>query len=285
MATSDSNGGSFKAELIIAAGGLLTGILAAVGNFVFALNGLDVASFVPHGAGAVGLVAASGYYFAAIIARQRPSKRLLLNMLLVGVSTFALTEYLAYQAVTVEGVRLADVVPFWDYYKVKVEHLQISSLGDGGRPSDELGTLGYGWEAGRVLCFLFGSGLAFIYLQGKAYCESCKRYFGRRRMLLNTRDGAEVDRFAETLWFDVSDLAARYEQRISKQTHYGFRVWVAGCKTCGLKHLTFAVSQQYVKVPFAIYPYRGESPFTRDLPAATEVSMTGAEPARVKASA
>src|SRR5262249_45263180 len=158
-------------------------------------------------------------------------------------STFAFTEYLAYLAVTVDGVQLADVVPFWDYYKVKVEHTQVSMLRDVGRnPSPELGMLGYGWEAGRLLCFLFGSGLAFVYLQGKPYCQTCKRYFGRRRMLLSTRDGAKVDAFTETLWLDVSDMVARYERNVGKAKHYGFRVWLSGCKSCGLKHLTFAVA-------------------------------------------
>ncbi len=231
MATGDTTHSSFKADMIIAAGGLVTGVLAAVGNFLIARNSdVDVAGIMPHGAGIVGLFAASGYYFAAIMARQRPSQRLLLNMLLVGVSTFALTEYLAYQAVTVKGVRVADFVSFWDYYKIKVEHLQVSSLRDGGRPSPELGALGYGWEAGRLLCFLLGSGVAFICLQGKSYCETCKRYFGRRRMLLETPDGAKVDEFAQMLWLDVSDLAERYQKRVGKEKHFGFRVWVSGCK-------------------------------------------------------
>ncbi len=50
-----------------------------------------------------------------------------------------------------------------------------------------------------------------------------------------------------------------------------------------MKHLTFAVAHQYMKVPFAIYPFRGESPFTRDLPVATEKPTPDAEPARLKA--
>ncbi len=276
---------NLKAELFIAAGGLATGVLAAVVNFLFAqgTDG-DIASVLPHGAGAMGLLAASGYYFAAIVARQRPTRRVLVNMLLIGFGCFALTEYLAYQALTVDGVRVADVLSFWDYYRVKVEHVQVRSLHDGGRPSPELGSLGYVWEFGRLCCFLLGSGLASTYLQNKPYCETCKRYFGRRRMLLKARDTAKVNEFVQTLWLDTSSVGEEYERRVGKQRHYGFRVWLSGCKTCGTKLLTFAVAHQYTKQPFAAYSFRGESLFRKDLSADESQAEAPAEPAHRKVS-
>src|SRR5262245_7576176 len=83
-------------EVITTVGGIITSLLT-VGLNLLLIRWLDldllsvsVWLVVPMGAVCGGMLAASGYYFAARLTQTMPTRRVLWNMLLVGASTWAL---------------------------------------------------------------------------------------------------------------------------------------------------------------------------------------------------
>jgi hypothetical protein len=276
------------AETTLTLGGFATSSLAALGNFLIARHaGIDVSSWMywfvlPAGAGLVGAAAASGYYLASLWTQRPATPILAVNMLAVGLSTYALIQYLSYHALTFpDGTAVSDQVPFWTYYRFSIETTNLRMMRGGGT-TGELGALGYGYEALRVVGFLLGGFVVYLYLKDKPYCDTCKRYFGKRRLLLETPVPAEVDSFAQTLWFDVSDLAEQYQRVIGTTAHNGFRVFMAPCSSCDLKHLTFAVARKEREDAFAVYRFRGASPFKEQADAPTvndKHAPAGATPA------
>ena len=258
---------SFGAEIVLTIGGLATSLAAAFANFwVTKTAGIDVSSWMywfvlPGGAGIVGAVAASGYYFTSLWTRRPATPLVGVNMVLIGLSPYALIQYLSYHALTfADGTPVAEVVSFWTYYQVKIEHTSLQML-RGGASTGELRSWGYVYEALRVVGFLLGGAVVFLYLRDKPYCDSCKRYFGRRKMLLDTPSPPEVDAFAQRLWVDVSDLAARYQTVIGSKSHKGFKAWMTACGTSDHKELRFGVLRGDNEDVFAIYRFRGQSPF------------------------
>lgn len=268
----------FGAETTLTFGGIVTSSLAALANFLIARYAdIDVSSWMywfilPVGAGLVGAAAASGYYLASLWTQRPATPILAINMVAISLSTYALIQYLNYYALSFpDGTPISDRVPFWTYYQVSIKTTNLSRIG-GGTITGELGGLGYLYEALRIVGFLFGGFVVYFYLKDKPYCDECNRYFGPRRLLLETRDPAEVDSFAQRLSFDISNLATQYQQVVGARAHNGFKVFTAPCSTCDLKQLTFAVVRGGNEVtfavfrrgnedPFAVYRFRGASPF------------------------
>src|SRR5262249_21043912 len=152
-------------------------------------------------------------------------------------------------------------------------------------PTGGLGPIGYLYESVRIIGFLLGVFLVYRHLKGKPYCESCKRYFGPMQLLAATPDPAEVDSFANSLWFDVSTLAAQYRAVIGERDSKMFRVVMAACKTCDLKQIRFMAGprgggedlilfffpMELVEV-FSVYNFRGLGPFREHSPIYSGVS-------------
>ncbi len=258
----------FGAETILTAGGAATSLAAAYANYLFANSiGIDVSSFMywfvlPVGAGIVGAVAASGYYITSLWTQRPATPLLAVNMVLVGLSTYALIQYLTYHALKfADGMPIADQVPFWLYYRFKIEHTSLQ-LVRGGASTGELGPMGYLYEGARIVGFLLGGWVVYLYLKDKPYCESCKRYFGPRQILLgDTPAPAEVDSFAQTLWFDVSGLADQYRAVIGERGSKAFKVTITACVTCDRKQVRFIAVPKENEEVFAIYNFQGNSPF------------------------
>ena len=180
-------------ETLLTIGGFLTSAATAVIVFVVAKYGkIDLSSImiwlvIPVGSIGCGFVAASGYYAASFIANSPPTRQLAVNMVLVGFSTYALMKYLPYWTLVLEdGTPLSDAVPFWTYYQISIESTQLQFHVRGrsaGRPTDELGSLGYAYEAIRFFGFLVGAFFTWRALSDRPYCADCRRYYKKQAIL------------------------------------------------------------------------------------------------------
>ncbi len=198
--TANNARSSFGSEFIIAIAGLATGLLAAVANFLIAVyTDVDISSFMywfmlPLGALMVGAVAASGYYYGSLLTQRPPTPRLALNMVVIGLSTYAFMQYLNYHALTFDdGTPLADVIPFSLYYRVKIEHTSMQLLRFH-TSTGELGELGYVYEVLRIIGFLLGWSSGVPPTQCKVVLRIMQAILQDRRSLcdeLTERDGSK----------------------------------------------------------------------------------------------
>src|SRR4030042_3553315 len=96
---------------------------------------------IPIGAFVAGFVPASGYYFGSKLFNHKPSRKILLNMVLVSIGTFFLIHYLIYMGATIEGRPVSDFVPFLTFldFSIRSTSLQFSIVG--GDSLGETGTL------------------------------------------------------------------------------------------------------------------------------------------------
>jgi ssDNA-binding Zn-finger/Zn-ribbon topoisomerase 1 len=180
--------------------GLTTTILTIVALLVVSsLLGFDLFTvmvwfIVPMGAVASGLVAASGYYLGAVMVHQRPTRWLLLQMVvLAGVTQFAVY-FLQYLSVTLEdGRALAEVMGFKEYLAASLTSAEYTI----GHSKDgvTLGAAGYLVAGVQFLGFLAGGAAIYFMLLAKPYCEACGKYF--RKITGDQKKFLGADQFNE----------------------------------------------------------------------------------------
>jgi len=195
-------------NIIISACGAATSLLTAL--LLFGIERLFGFSFytwilwfvIPVGALLTGLVASTGYYCGARLFNHRPSRGLLLNILLVAVGCFFLIHYLGYYSLNVDGPPLRTRVAFGSYLKVVLEHTSLSLrvhasvIGSTG----ELGTWGYAYALLQILGFAVGGFCVYILLLEHPFCAHCERYLKRV---------GKVQRFCES-----NDLLNNYIEQV-----------------------------------------------------------------------
>jgi hypothetical protein len=175
----------------------IAGMLAA--SLVIAINmglersldldllGLTYAFILPVGAIIGGFGSALGYYAAAKATQTLPSRRMLFEMLAIAVSTWLIMHWVEYVTLQFSDGRMArDVVPFWDYLRIRTEHLQLvlESAGSAARDATpELGMLGYVHELIQITGFLIGGLVVWLVLKGQEACVLCSRYARQERVL------------------------------------------------------------------------------------------------------
>jgi hypothetical protein len=166
----------------IAACGLVTSVLTALLNVLveklinFNLFTLSVAFIIPAGAIGAGLAAASGYYFGCLYFHKRPSRMLLIQMILIAGFTNFLIYYFDYTTLVLDsGIKASDVVPFLDYLNLVLTKAHYS-VGRGMHDVGEVGTMGY-WIAGlNFVGFLLGGLSIFAILKSRLTCSTCEMY-------------------------------------------------------------------------------------------------------------
>jgi hypothetical protein len=133
---------------------------------------------IPAGAILSGCVAASGYYFGARLFNVRPTYILLLNVVGISIGTFFLIHRLSYEFMEIKGVPISDIIPFWTYLSVVIEHTSLTfswratQLGSTG----EMGGLGYIHAVIQIIGFALGGLFIYIHLQSIPYCGACSRF-------------------------------------------------------------------------------------------------------------
>ena len=222
----------------------LAGIAAAVGMVainIVAQRGLDLdflgltyAFIFPVGAIFGGLGAAAGYYFAARITSTLPSRRMLFEMLAIGVSTWLLMHWVDYATMRfANGALVRDALPFADYLQLRTEHLQLTIESASTKPTTtpELGLLGYAHELLQIAGFLAGGFIMWTALKRQEACTACSRY-AHTLALLQRVSSATFDEVLRRANVQLDGLAASVARVAGAKRLVGLNLRIATCPSC-----------------------------------------------------
>lgn len=192
----------------VAVAGLATSIATAAANaLVDRLIGFNFFAFsfwfvVPVGSLVCGFAAASGYYFGAKFFHIRPSKLLLVQMVVIAAITQLLIYWFEYQTLYIDGVHVADFVPFESYMDIALtkQHLKVGRIGQ--FDAGEVGQGGYWLAVLDFLGFVVGGGFVYFLLLQTPSCRPCEKYL---RTLVKKKDS----------FGDVEEFTAYYEAEFS----------------------------------------------------------------------
>lgn len=171
-------------DLIVTAFGFVASMATALilfllqENLGFAFYSLTLWFIIPVGAILAGFIAASGYYLGSIIFGHRPTHLLLLNMILVSISTFFVIYWLSYISLEIDGKSASDYISFSKYIDVLLQHQTMEFRIKGARvgTTGELGSWGYVTAILQIIGFAIGGIAIFFYLTTLPYCEKCHKY-------------------------------------------------------------------------------------------------------------
>lgn len=221
----------------------LAGIAAAVGMVAINVGaqraldldflGLTYAFILPVGAILGGLGAAAGYYFAARITSTLPSRRMLFEMLAIGVSTWLLMHWVDYATMRfANGALVRDALPFVDYLQLRTEHLQLTiESASTNSTTPELGLLGYAHELLQVAGFLAGGFIMWTALKRHEACTPCSRY-ARTFPLLQRVSSATFDEVLRRANVQLDGLAASVARVAGAKRLVGLNLRIATCPSC-----------------------------------------------------
>ena len=222
----------------------LAGMAAAVG--MVAINivaqraldldflGLTYAFILPLGAIFGGLGAAAGYYVAARITSTLPSRRMLFEMLAIGVSTWLLMHWVDYATMRFgNGALVRDALPFTDYLQLRTEHLQLTIESASTKPTTtpELGLLGYVHELIQIAGFLAGGFFMWSALKKREACAPCSRY-AHTLTLLQRVPSAIFDNVLQRADVQLEGLAERVARVAGAKRLVGLNLSIATCPSC-----------------------------------------------------
>ena len=197
--------------------------------------GLTFWFIIPAGALFGGLGAAAGYYVAARATQTLPSRRMLFEMLAIGLSTWLLVHWVEYATVSLsDGTMVRDQVPFWYYLRLRTEHMQLMIQNQGGRTIDttrELGLLGYAHELLQIAGFLCGGFVVWLALKSCEACAPCSRY-ARTTRLLQRAPSAVFDEFLGRAGIIIPDFAERVAEAVGTRRLVGLGLSIATCPSC-----------------------------------------------------
>jgi hypothetical protein len=243
-------------ELLTTFGGLVTS-LATVGLNYFLAQWLDfdflslsIGLIVPAGALSGGMAAASGYYVTARMTQTMPSRKVLWNMLAVGASTWALGQWIPYVTLKLDdGRALADLVPFWEYFKYSVQSTQLS-FGTRGAShlatAGELGSLGYVREVLQLLGFTVGGLAVYGFLSNVEACQDCRRY-AKTDTLLQAANTEDFDSLLRDAEISLPNLSVDAQAALGSHPLLGLTLWLCRCPRCAQEWVRPAVVYRSVR--------------------------------------
>lgn len=249
-------------DLLIGACGFVTSLITALilwwveGRFGFAFYTWTFWLVVPVGALLSGFAGASGYYAGSWLFDRRPTRQLLVNVVLASIATFLLIHYLSYVTLEVEGTPVSDFVSFWQYLDIAI---RSTSMGFSVRTVEvgstgELGDLGYLVALLQILGFAAGGFAVYAYLESQAYCEACSRYLTRKGRLMRYTADAEGLQASVAQIFDLvgaGSVVTAIETHKNfgsathgKNDHLRSMFEVRHCKKCHQHWVKFSVEKQ-----------------------------------------
>lgn len=230
----------WASDLVIMLGGIITsGLTVELNNLLIKhantnFLGLSMWFIVPVGALCGGMAAASGYYFTAVWTNHMPTKRFLLEMAVVGASTWLYMHWGEYQATTfANGTPISDSVGFWEYWTYTTEHqtLTIKSRGSSSHETGELGMLGYGRELLQLLGFLGGGIAVWFILDSRERCDPCRRY-AKVRNLLKKVSPDEFFGASDQAKVEFPNIDEQVTTKLGKRALLGLGLNLARCPKC-----------------------------------------------------
>lgn len=178
----------FVEDLLVTGLGLLTSAAVAYGSYYggryhdFAVYTWMAYVIIPMGTILCGIVAAIGYWIGARLFNHRPSRLLMLNIVLVSLTTFFSIHELDYSHTWVKGVPLSEVMSYPTYLVKVTENMRYKSMSHSSSTGDdgtELGKWGWGVAVLQVAGFCLGGFLVYGLLASATYCERCSMYYKR----------------------------------------------------------------------------------------------------------
>jgi hypothetical protein len=259
-----SGGKSGGSTLLTSVFGLTTSILTGLilwfveQKFGFAFYSWTFWFVIPVGAGIAGFAAASGYYLGAWLFGHRPSRLLLVNILIASVATFFFIHYLSYSTMQIEGKKVSDYISFWEYLNIAIRSASMSlrfharDIGSTG----ELGAFGYAVAALQILGFAAGGFCVYAYLTTKPFCDKCSRYLSAKgKQIRYSTDSEKLQQAIPHVLGLIAkeDLSTAIEHHRSSpdfgssSSPKGCRlrtlIELRSCKECGLHWLKFTTEQ------------------------------------------
>lgn len=147
-----------------------------------ALYSYTVWFVIPIGAICVGILAASGFMGMARVLNFRPTRTILVVMLITSISMFFAIQWINYNWMTVDGKSISEAISFQDFLSFTISHttMQVGVRGHFSDTGIELGASGYGFVAVQILGFVLGGGSVYLILAAMTYCERCSKYFSAK---------------------------------------------------------------------------------------------------------
>lgn len=250
-------------DILVGLCGLVTSLVTAIilwfveERFGFALYSWTFWFIVPVGALLSGFAGASGYYAGSWFFGHRPTRLLLVNIVVASLATFFLIYYLAYVTLQVEGKQVSDYIPFWQYLDIAIRSTSMEFRYRGAvkiGSTGELGSFGYVVSVLQILGFATGGFGVYAYLVSQPYCEKCSRYLsGKGKQVRYTGDAeglqAVAARVFEFVKGDAISSAIQQHRdfgtaKHEKDDHLRSVVEVRYCKKCGKHWVKFAVEKK-----------------------------------------
>lgn len=190
---------NFARTWVTAFCGVFTSLLVLIANMLVEhFTGHNVYSFsiwfiLPVGSFALGLAAASGFYYGSVFLKQRAGSLLFMLISVTAAISVFLMYWLEYKlAIVGEGIRIADMMSFPLYMENLLTTAHLKSM-KSGADSGEIGSFGY-WHAAILAAgFWLGQLSIFMMIRNKPCCLHCKGYtkpLGKREKLFTGPIGA-----------------------------------------------------------------------------------------------
>lgn len=246
-------------QFLVAAFGITTSLLTGVTlGLIEVYSGYAIYSWmywfvIPVGAFLAGFGAASGYYAGAMLFHQKPVGGVLFNMIAAAAGAFLIVHYIPYFMFEVDGIRVKDVISFWQYLDIYIRNTSLSFV-RGGASTGELGSFwGYVFAGLQLLGFSVGGIAVFGWLSQNPYCDNCSSYLKKTgtqerytsdgeiliEQIKNLASLLDVQKWNEALRYHAEKMGVYYTGGSHKLRS---RIITRVCPICRMNHLEFIVS-------------------------------------------
>lgn len=178
----------------------------------------------------------------------------LFNMIAASGAAFLLVHYIPYSQLEIKGIRVSEVLSFWEYLDISVRATSYEFV-RGKASTGELGEWGYVVALIQLAGFAVGGWSVFLHLRDIPYCEKCSRYLSMTgEQVRFSGDGeAMAEGFKELVSLIVED---RYLEAVDyhaekmgapkwlPEHHLQTSVVIHRCVLCGLNHFRFVMSKK-----------------------------------------
>jgi hypothetical protein len=220
---------------LLAAGGMIGLNVLTQRTLDLDLLGVTFEFIFPVGAFIGGLGAALGYYAAARATQTLPSRRMLFEMLAIAFSTWMFVHWVEYATLRMQnGTLVRDSIPFWDYLRIRTEHLHLVFDSTMRAPADstsDLGLLGYVHELIQIAGFLLGGFIVWLALRAREACVPCSRY-ARTLRLLQRAPTAAFDAMLQRCGVALPAIGERVARAAGHRRLVGLNLSIATCPSC-----------------------------------------------------
>ncbi len=250
------NANHIMQDLTVTAFGFLSCMLTAL--FLFLIEefaGISLYSWTvwfifPVGAIFSGFISASGYYFGSTFFGHKPTRLLLINMVLISVGTYFMIYWLSYVSLEVNGKSIHEYIPFSQYLNTILQHQTLTLRTRAASTTvSEVGKLGYLLAGLQIIGFAMGSIILYFYLSKLPFCDKCNKYL--QNVTIKTRYNIDFSSLSTMANYLSSCFAnGRLEQAIdffneyrqndsSNKYYYKSSLQLKQCPECGVKWLNF----------------------------------------------